>query len=122
MTHEDKDGRRPTLGELAAQSQGSDGWACPRCGCCDWRVEDSYFVSGRQERRRRRFCRNCKQVLHTREVPIEADAEKMRGNHPAYSNPPPDDLTRRGPIGIVAGDDDTRNHPRRNRANGKRAV
>lgn len=110
--------RRPTLGELAAQATGGDGWDCPRCGCRDWRVEDSYFVAGRQERRRRRFCRNCKQVLHTREVPIEADQKKLDGNHPAYSTPPADDLTPPGIVGIVGANDDTPNDRRRNRKHG----
>lgn len=110
--------RRPTLGELAAQATGGDGWDCPRCGCRDWRVEDSYFVVGRQERRRRRFCRNCKQVLHTREVPIEADQKKFSDDHPAYSTPPQNDLTVRGPIGIVGVNDDATNNNRRHRKHG----
>ena len=110
--------RRPTLGELAAQATGGDGWECPRCGCRDWRVEDSYFVAGRQERRRRRFCRNCKQVLHTREVPIEADQKKLDGSHPAYSTPAADDLTPPGIVRIVGANDDTPNDRRRHRKHG----
>lgn len=109
---------RPTLGELAAQGGSGDGWECPRCGCCDWRVEDSYFVRGRQERRRRRFCRHCKQVLHTREVPIEADQGKLDGTHPAYSTPVGDDLTRLGIVGIVTPDDTAPNDNRRHRKHG----
>lgn len=97
---------RPTLAQLAAGTAGADGWACPRCGCEDWRVEDSYWVTGAQERRRRRFCRNCKQVLHTREVPIEpADAERKKSSSiiPANSTSAQDELTQ---LGIVCSFDE----------------
>ncbi len=46
-------------------------WACPRCGCCDWRVESSYVVAS-GDRHRRRICRHCGQaLLRTKEVPRE---------------------------------------------------
>jgi hypothetical protein len=57
-------------------------------------------------------------VLHTREVPIEADQKKFSDDHPAYSTPPQNDLTMRGPIGIVGVNDDATNNNRRHRKHG----
>jgi hypothetical protein len=110
--------RRPTLGELASQATGGDGWECPRCGCRDWRVEDSYFVRGRNERMRRRFCRHCKQVLHTREIPIEAESEKFSPPNPANSTDADENLTRLGIVGLDGVNDDATKHLRRNRKHG----
>ena len=60
---------RPTAAELQAMSSGKNPWACPRCGCAGpHRVVNSYEVGG--ERKRRRFCRNCKQLIRTVEVPV----------------------------------------------------
>lgn len=57
-----------TLAEYAAEANGTDPWACSRCGCKDWRVESTYDVKGGV--RRRRVCRHCKQgLLRTTEVP-----------------------------------------------------
>lgn len=64
---------RPTARELAAQSRGSDPWACPRCGCKDWRVVNSY-MSG-DARRRQRVCRHCHQVLITYEMPEKPESD-----------------------------------------------
>ena len=52
----------------AAAAAGSDLWACPRCGCRDWRVVNSHEYGG--PRRRQRECRNCGYDLPTLEVPI----------------------------------------------------
>jgi hypothetical protein len=54
------------LADEAAQSDGVDPWACPRCGCKDWRTVDSRLVGG--TRKRKRACRNCHQKLPTQEV------------------------------------------------------
>lgn len=59
--------RRPTLEELAAQANGTDPWACPRCGCKDWRVRDTRFRDDTVKRQR--VCRHCKTPIVTREVP-----------------------------------------------------
>lgn len=58
---------RPTARELAAQSNGTDPWACPRCGCKDSRVIDSRFDGA--QRNRKRVCRHCKQSFPTVEIP-----------------------------------------------------
>ena len=58
---------RPTAQQLAAQSNGGDAYACPRCGCKDWRGEDNSAVektrhpSGGGQTIRRRICRHCGQ-------------------------------------------------------------
>lgn len=55
--------------ELAAVSNGADPWACPRCGCKGpHRVETTYDAGG--QRKRRRICRNCKQLIRTGEMPV----------------------------------------------------
>jgi transcriptional regulator NrdR family protein len=52
----------------AAQADGVDPWACPGCGCKDWRVIDSRIVG--TTRRRQRACRKCHRPLRTLEVPV----------------------------------------------------
>ena len=60
---------RPTARQLAAQSAGGNPWACPRCGCAGpHKVLNSYEVGG--ERKRRRVCRHCNQLIRTVEVPV----------------------------------------------------
>ena len=57
-----------SLQEMADEAK-PDPWACPRCGCRDWRVESSYVVAS-GNRRRRRVCRHCGQsLLRTEERP-----------------------------------------------------
>ena len=56
------------LANEAAQTDGIDPWACPRCGCKDWRVVGTYERNGK--RRRQRVCRNCHQTIRTYEVPV----------------------------------------------------
>ena len=58
-------GERPTARELAAR--GNMPWACPACGCRDWRVIDSRWKGGDKVRERR--CRHCHHPLPTSEVP-----------------------------------------------------
>ena len=59
-----------SLQEFADDAE-ADPWACPRCGCRDWRVESSYIVKN-GNRRRRRICRHCGQsLLRTEEKPRE---------------------------------------------------
>jgi transcription elongation factor Elf1 len=55
--------QRPTLQQLQAIA---GEWACPRCGCEDWRVVDSRMVDN--GRKRIRACRNCSQRLQTIEI------------------------------------------------------
>lgn len=52
---------RPSLAQLAAQSN-SDPWACPRCGCRDWRVANTYECKTDASIHRRRICRHCHHV------------------------------------------------------------
>lgn len=62
---------RQSLSQLAAesiQSEGADPWACPKCGCCDWRVVNTYLRDGK--RRRQRACRHCHTPMITLEVPV----------------------------------------------------
>lgn len=62
---------RPTLAELAAsaaQAGGEDPWACPNCGCRDWRVVNSHERNGL--RKRQRVCRHCGQPIRTLEIPV----------------------------------------------------
>ncbi len=62
--------KRLSLAQMAAQTvnnEGGDAWACPRCGCRDWRVVNSHLRGG--ERRRQRQCRHCGEPLRTLEVP-----------------------------------------------------
>lgn len=56
------------LANDAVQADGLDPWACPRCGCKDWRVVDSRLVGG--ARKRQRACRHCHTNLPTLEVPV----------------------------------------------------
>lgn len=66
---------RKTLGEMAAGGN-ADPWACPRCGCKGpHRVVNSYEVAG--ERKRRRVCRNCSQLIRTVEVPV-AEGQRLK--------------------------------------------
>ncbi len=56
-----------SLHEMAAEAD-IDPWACPRCGCRDWRVPESYpLKSG--DRRRWRECRHCRYRMRTLETP-----------------------------------------------------
>ena len=75
----DEKKKRPTLGQLAAESADAEGgagngdfWECPNCGCRgphNWRVSNSYYKGS--QRLRIRVCRNCgKEKLHTVEIPI----------------------------------------------------
>ncbi len=77
-------------------------------------------MSSAGERRRRRFCRNCKQVLHTREVPIDAEAEKFGGANPANSTDGDETLTHLGIVGLVVGNDDANDDQRRDRPSRQR--
>jgi hypothetical protein len=61
---------RPTAAELAALSRAAAGdvWACPRCGCRDWRVRKTAQRAAGV--RRSRVCRHCGQAgILTTEVP-----------------------------------------------------
>lgn len=58
--------KRPTLNELAAETNASDPWSCPKCGCKDWRVYKTYDCKD-GTKRRTRCCRNCKFVRTTYE-------------------------------------------------------
>lgn len=63
---------RKSLRQLAleaAQVDGVDLWACPRCGCKDWRVRKTWHPAGGI--RRSRVCRHCGQgTMLTTEVPV----------------------------------------------------
>ena len=67
--------KRPSLGELKTET--TDPWACPRCGCMEWRVHKSYSCKD-GAKKRIRYCRNCKHIrtsYETFEKPREADNE-----------------------------------------------
>jgi len=71
---------RPSLSQLAAQGTG-EGWECPRCGCCDWRVIESRQYG--DIRKRIRMCRHCGKRLNTVETLAEkrsADAKNTTGS------------------------------------------
>lgn len=55
------------LATEAAQVDGADPWACPRCGCKDWRTVDSRFRNGCVSRKR--ACRHCSTPMSTQELP-----------------------------------------------------
>lgn len=74
-------GVRKSLGQLRREAQeqayresqegsGVDPWACPSCGCKDWRIANSHEYGG--PRKRQRICRNCGHELPTLEVPVPA--------------------------------------------------
>jgi hypothetical protein len=67
------DETRKTLSEMAAAADtgasAANQWMCPRCGCQQWWVRNSYFVVGDGSRHRKRECRQCHGVLYTREMP-----------------------------------------------------
>jgi len=50
-----------------------DPWVCPRCGCRDWRVANTYHTKTDSAIHRRRVCRHCHHVR----ISVErfADAE-----------------------------------------------
>lgn len=60
---------RPTARQLAAQSQGSDPWACRMCGCRATEVVDSR-QHGTGPRKRVRRCLHCKEPMSTQEIPV----------------------------------------------------
>lgn len=59
---------RPSLSQLAAASNRNP-WECVRCGCRDWRVDNSYMCDTDKTRHRRRVCRHCGNVMMTYESP-----------------------------------------------------
>ena len=63
--------RRPSLGELQSRT---NGWDCPRCGCRDWRVINSYLCAD-GTRHRRQFCRHCYFSRITVETPGATEGE-----------------------------------------------
>ena len=110
---------RPSLSQLAAQGTG-EGWECPRCGCCDWRVINSYYVTSTQSRHRRRECRHCHQLLTTREVTLESmpdstsDATNSKAGEEA--------LTRLSVVAHDAKHDDADDPPRSDRKQRTRSA
>jgi predicted RNA-binding Zn-ribbon protein involved in translation (DUF1610 family) len=67
------DGRKPrrTLAEMKADSmarEGSSAWACPKCGCKDFRVARTWHLGNNKKRLRE--CRHCGETLTTCEVPV----------------------------------------------------
>ena len=61
---------RPTLRDYARGAGAQFG--CPRCGCRDWRVSNTYWGKIDAAVRRRRVCRHCNHPITTVEV-IETD-------------------------------------------------
>jgi hypothetical protein len=90
---------RPSLGQLAAMAAAGNAWACPRCGCCDWRVASSYLRAD-GIRRRQRVCRNCGHALPTYETPVKPEPES-RDHPPAVSQAAP--IAAAGDDGLPAG-------------------
>lgn len=75
---------RKSLSQMAAEAGGGvSGYACPRCGCKDWRGEDGSFVEstrhpkGEQYSRRKRICRNCGQASFTTFEVIVPEGHKL---------------------------------------------
>lgn len=50
--------KRPTMAELATQGNGQGPWACPTCGCRNWRVLDTREAANGNIGRTR-HCRLC---------------------------------------------------------------
>lgn len=111
--------KRKTLQELAAQSR-ANAWACPRCGCLDWRTINSYFAPSDGTRHRRQRCRNCNYTRMTWEstTPPTEDSDDPRatnGNRCASA------LTLHLPIDSDAANEHAGNEHRRSRAGRARA-
>lgn len=75
------DRKSRSLGEMAADA-GESLWACPRCGCMDWRTVNSYFAPTDQTRHRRQRCRGCGYMRMTWEttIPPQQVEEKCTDN------------------------------------------
>jgi hypothetical protein len=57
---------RRTLQQMqvdAMTNEGNNGWGCPKCGCCDLRVTNTWVSQG--VRKRLRKCRNCGTPIST---------------------------------------------------------
>lgn len=74
--------QRKTLEQMAAEAR-SNPWACPRCGCMDWRTVDSYFCVTTSMRHRRQRCRHCSYTRMTWEsaTPPSDDGEPEKLSH-----------------------------------------
>jgi transcriptional regulator NrdR family protein len=67
---------RKSLQQMAVDGSGANPWACPRCLCPGPHdVKNSYEAGG--VRKRRRVCRNCKQLIRTGELPVP-DGYKLK--------------------------------------------
>lgn len=83
-------GKRLTMQQMAAlavRAEGRDPWACPKCGCKDWRVVSS-FQRANGDRRRLRVCRHCGFELPTIEAPLSPDPEPPEAATPPPAGPP----------------------------------
>jgi transcriptional regulator NrdR family protein len=58
---------RLTARQLQAQTNGTDPWACPKCGCKATEVIDSRRRDGDPARRRLRACLHCHHPRETEE-------------------------------------------------------
>jgi Zn ribbon nucleic-acid-binding protein len=68
-----KDEDRPTLRELASETQKQDvgnGMKCPNCHCRDTRVIKTRHNVDGTETSRRRICRNCGHRITTVEISL----------------------------------------------------
>lgn len=61
MTDDQEDHKqRRSLQRMQADAminEGKSAWACPTCGCLDWRVSNVWFSGSNKKRLRK--CRNC---------------------------------------------------------------
>lgn len=52
----------------AMANEGQNAWACPTCGCRDFRVTNVWYSGGNKKRLRK--CRNCDEPITTCELPV----------------------------------------------------
>ena len=61
--------------DLGRDMRQGNPWACPRCGCTDFRTINSYLCKD-GTRHRRQYCRHCKYVRMTYESPGGTKADR----------------------------------------------
>lgn len=81
------EGRKRVTLEQLAQSANANPWACPRCGCMEWRTIKTYFAVTDNMRHRRQMCRHCgyKRMTWESAIPPQ-DIEPQSNNERMATN------------------------------------